>query len=80
MFWKPDRVIRRILFRLGLISEKEDIEQSIMVGKEFSRRINEPIRYIDIIMVKYGQIKTRIWFDKGWHLSRKKSKMPCLWP
>jgi DNA-3-methyladenine glycosylase I len=54
--WKPDRVIRRILFRLGLISDKENIEQSILVGKEFSRQINEPIRYIDIIMVKYGQV------------------------
>ena len=54
--WKPDRVIRRILFRLGLISAKENIEESIMVGKKFSHRINEPIRYIDIIMVKYGQM------------------------
>lgn len=54
--WKPDRVIRRILFRLGLINNEENIEQSIMVGKEFSRQIKEPIRYIDIVMVKYGQM------------------------
>jgi DNA-3-methyladenine glycosylase I len=54
--WKPDRVIRRILFRLGLIEDKENIGQSIMVGREFSRQIDEPIRYIDIVMVKYGQM------------------------
>jgi DNA-3-methyladenine glycosylase I len=54
--WKPDRVICRILFRLGLISDKDNVDQAIMVGKEFSRQINEPIRYIDIIMVKYGQM------------------------
>jgi DNA-3-methyladenine glycosylase I len=54
--WKPDRVIRRILLRLGLIPDKGDIEQSIIVGKEFSRQIKEPIRYVDIVMVKYGQM------------------------
>jgi DNA-3-methyladenine glycosylase I len=54
--WKPDRVIRRILFRLGLINDEENIQQSIMVGKEFSRQIKEPIRYIDIVIVKYGQM------------------------
>lgn len=54
--WKPDRVICRILFRLGLISDKDNINQAILVGKEFSRQINDPIRYIDIIMVKYGQM------------------------
>lgn len=54
--WKPDRVICRILFRLGLISDEKNIEQAVNVGKEFSHQINEPIRYIDIIMVKYGQM------------------------
>ena len=54
--WKPDRVIRRILYRLGLINDKENIHQSMLVGKEFSRQIKEPIRYIDIVMVKYGQM------------------------
>ncbi len=54
--WKPDRVICRILFRLGLINDEKNIEQAVNVGKEFSRQIQEPIRYIDIIMVKYGQM------------------------
>ena len=38
------------------VSGKDNIDQAIMVGKEFSRQINGPIRYIDIIMVKYGQM------------------------
>lgn len=54
--WKPDRVICRILFRLGLIDNESNIEQAVTIGKEFSRQIQEPIRYIDIIMVKYGQV------------------------
>ena len=42
--WKPDRVIRRILFRLRLIDSEDNIEQSISVGKAFARHIREPIR------------------------------------
>ena len=54
--WKPDRVICRILHRLNLIDDRENISQAIMVGKEFAHQIKEPIRYIDIVMVKYGQM------------------------
>jgi DNA-3-methyladenine glycosylase I len=54
--WKPDRVICRILFRLGLTNDEDNIEQAIMAGKEFARQLKEPIRYIDIVMAKYGQI------------------------
>jgi len=65
--WKPDRVIRRILFRLGFINDKDNIEQSIMVGKEFAHQIKEPIRYIDIVMVKYGQMGDEEGFGfAGW--------------
>ena len=60
--WKPDRVIRRILHRLDLIDDRENVDQSIVVGKEFSRQIKEPIRYIDIVMVKYGQVGNEIRF------------------
>ncbi len=53
--WKPDRVICRILERLGLISDRNNTEEAIKVGKLFTIEIGLPIRYIDIIMVKYGQ-------------------------
>jgi DNA-3-methyladenine glycosylase I len=54
--WKPDRVIRRILKRLGLIDNLEDIGQAITVGREIADQVGLPIRYIDIVFVKYGQM------------------------
>jgi len=53
--WKPDQVICRILERLGLINSRKDIDHAVEVGREFAEQISEPIRYIDIVMVKYGQ-------------------------
>jgi len=53
--WKPDRVICRILYRLGLIDDKDDIEKTVKVGREIAIKVGLPIRYIDIIFVKYGQ-------------------------
>lgn len=53
--WKPDRVMCRILERLGLISDTKNIDQAVDVGREFVKHVSEPIRYIDIVMVKYGQ-------------------------
>jgi DNA-3-methyladenine glycosylase I len=53
--WKPDRVICRILYRLGLIDTKEDIEKTVRVGREISNKVGLPIRYVDIVFVKYGQ-------------------------
>lgn len=54
--WKPDRVIRRIIKRLGLINNSEDIGQAITVGREIADQVGLPIRYIDVVFVKYGQI------------------------
>jgi DNA-3-methyladenine glycosylase I len=53
--WKPDRVICRILYRIGLIDNKEDIEKAVRVGREISKELGLPIRYVDIVFVKYGQ-------------------------
>jgi len=52
---KPDSVIRRIFYRLGLINNMEDMNESINVGRAISEELNIPIRYIDIIFVKFGQ-------------------------
>ncbi len=52
---KPDRVICRILYRIGLIDNKGDIEKAVRVGREISIKVGLPIRYIDIVFVKYGQ-------------------------
>lgn len=53
--WKPDRVIRRILNRLGLLNNTNDIDRAVELGREIAGQVGEPIRYIDIIFVKYGQ-------------------------
>ncbi len=52
---KPDRVICRIFERLGLINNRDDIDKVIEVGRNFATATGYPIRYIDIIFVKYGQ-------------------------
>jgi len=53
--WKPDRVICRILYRLGLIDDEDDIEKAVELGREIAIKVGMPIRYIDIVFVKYGQ-------------------------
>ena len=54
---KPDRVICRIFFRLGLIKGPDDTDGAIATGRNFQRVIGKPLRVIDIIMVKYGQVE-----------------------
>ena len=71
--WKPDRVICRILNRLGLLDDIQNIEQAVKQGREIADQVGEPIRYIDIIFVKYGQqgdeepfgLKTGICLEKN---------------
>ncbi len=53
--WKPDRVICRILYRLGLIDNEKNIAKAVRVGREISNKVGLPIRYVDIVFVKYGQ-------------------------
>lgn len=53
---KPDRVICRIMFRLGMIRDEEDIDGVIQLGRHMSTATGHPIRYTDIVLVKYGQM------------------------
>lgn len=53
---KPDRVLCRIFSRLGLIRNPSDIVGAISVGLKMARATGYPARYIDIVLVKYGQI------------------------
>jgi len=52
---KPDRVICRIFERLGFIEDKDDLKGAVEVGRKIAEATNQPIRYVDIIFVKYGQ-------------------------
>jgi DNA-3-methyladenine glycosylase I len=71
--WKPDRVICRILYRLGLIDNEGDIEETVKVGREISIKVSLPIRYLDIVFVKYGQqgAEEPFGLDNGICLSNK---------
>ncbi len=53
---KPDRVILRIFKRLGLIENEKQFLKTIVLGRKFAEAIGQPIRYVDIILVKYGQL------------------------
>lgn len=53
---KPDSVIIRIFTRLGLVNEGDTDNRVIQVGRDIAAELSLPIRYIDIIFVKYGQI------------------------
>ena len=56
---KPDRVIRRLFKRLGLLdsdsAHNSNIRKSIEIGDRFVNATGEPHRYVDIIMVMHGQ-------------------------
>lgn len=52
---KPDRVICRLFKRIGLIENENNIEQAVIIGKKMSEVTGHWIRYIDIILVTYGQ-------------------------
>lgn len=53
---KPDRVLSRIFYRLGLIDSELDYAGVIRAGRNISFATKLPIRYIDIIFVVYGQV------------------------
>jgi DNA-3-methyladenine glycosylase I len=56
---KPDRVLCRIFYRLGLVDSEEDLFEVIAVGRKFASATGLPIRYIDIIFVAYGQVDAK---------------------
>jgi len=55
---KPDRVICRIFKRLGLIENEQQRLKTVIQGRKFSQATGLPIRYIDIVLVAYGQVQS----------------------
>ncbi len=55
---KPDRVICRLFERLGLLEDPKQLLKAIMEGRKFAAATNLPIRYIDRVLVAYGQQKS----------------------
>jgi len=56
---KPDRVIMRLLTRLGLVDSDKALDQAIEIGRTMSKLSGYPIRYIDLILVLYGQLNQK---------------------
>lgn len=55
---KPDRVMCRIFQRLGLLENQGQLLKAVIQGRKFSAATGLPIRYIDIVFVAYGQVKS----------------------
>lgn len=54
---KPDRVICRIFKRLGLIDNENQLLSTVLQGRKFQQHTGYSIRYIDIVLVAYGQVE-----------------------
>lgn len=55
---KPDRVMCRIFERLGLLESQGQLLKTVIQGRKFAAATGFPIRYIDIVFVAYGQVKS----------------------
>lgn len=55
---KPDRVMCRIFERLGLLESQGQLLKAVIQGRKFAAATGFPIRYIDIVFVAYGQVKS----------------------
>ena len=55
---KPDRVICRIFQRLGFTESDTQLLKTVIQGRKFAQATGHPIRYIDIVFVAYGQVKS----------------------
>jgi DNA-3-methyladenine glycosylase I len=53
---KPDRVITRMFKNFGLIENENQLLKKVIQGRNMSEAVNYPIRVIDIIFIKYGQM------------------------
>jgi DNA-3-methyladenine glycosylase I len=52
---KPDRVICRIFYRLGLIESEQESLKTVILGRKIAKKTKNPERYIDIVFVAFGQ-------------------------
>jgi DNA-3-methyladenine glycosylase I len=63
---KPDRVVTRIFYRLGLIEDRSALAGAITEGRRFAAATRLPVRYVDILFVAYGQMSFKeIGVNKG---------------
>ncbi len=73
---KPDRVICRIFHRLGLIESERQFLRSVIHGRKFAEATGHSVRYIDIILVAYGQSASEyLGIDRGICLSQPRCEL-----
>ena len=53
---KPDRVITRMFKNFGLIENENQLLKTVVQGRKMSEAVYYPIRAVDIILIKYGQM------------------------
>ncbi len=75
---KPDRVICRIFKRLSLIENENQLLKTIIHGRKFAEATNLPIRYVDIVFVAYGQMRSlEFGIEKGICLEKQPACHQC---
>lgn len=55
---KPDRVICRLLHRLGLLENEKQLFKAVLVGRRIAALAGRSNRYVDRILVAHGQTAT----------------------
>ena len=59
-------MIARIFRRLGLVEYEAQHLKTVIQGRKFAKATGLPIRYIDIVLVAYGQVRfIEIGLDHG---------------
>lgn len=53
---KPDRVITRMFKNFGLIENEKQLLKTVIQGRKMSEAVGYPMRAVDIILIKYGQV------------------------
>lgn len=75
---KPDRVICRIFKRLGLIESDEQLLKTVIQGRKFAEITGNPIRYVDIVFVVFGQVQSlEFGIERGICLESEPSCRAC---
>lgn len=55
---KPDRVIMRILHRLGLVEDRDRYFRAVQIGQRMAAATGTSLRKVDRVLVAYGQVTT----------------------
>lgn len=55
---KPDRVICRLLYRLGLLENEKQLFKTVLLGRRIAALSGRSVRYVDRVLVAHGQTAT----------------------